>query len=92
MDLLTLDVETTLNGPEHDKGNPCFPNNHVVLLGALSHGLYSSYNSMDAFNSVLPTQVDFVVGCNIAFDLLYLYYIIYYNGSQKENFYSCKRI
>jgi len=73
MNLLTLDVETTLNGPEHDKGNPCFPNNHVVLLGTLSHGLYSSYTSMDAFVSVLPTQVDFVVGCNIAFDLLYLY-------------------
>jgi len=79
--LLTLDVETTMDAPgELDKAHPMYPGNKVVLLGTLCNegsGLfYRAYPepSIGSFVHWLKShEYDFIVGCNISFDLQYLY-------------------
>ena len=79
--LLTLDVETTMDAPgELDKAHPMYPDNKVVLLGTLgNHKDYLRYQayipkSLGNFvHDLRDNDYDFIVGCNVSFDLLYLY-------------------
>lgn len=77
--LLTIDVETTLNAPK-DVGtaHPMHPDNYAVYLGY-------KYSDVDTPGVVTYPKVvtfavdhcgspiDFIVGCNLSFDLCYLY-------------------
>ena len=80
MKLLTLDVETTMNAPgELDKAHPMHPDNHIVLLGTRITGQpgIQSYTSdqweINLYEQLNNNDFDFIVGCNISFDLLYMY-------------------
>lgn len=73
LNLLTLDVETTLNAPkEVGSFHPMWPTNEIVLLGTKYRGHPAECIHKDKFYPVW-TEVDFVVGCNLSFDLLYMY-------------------
>ena len=68
MNLLTIDCETTMNGND-DIGlaHPMCEANYVVLPGCR----YASVNKIGSI--VVYPEVDFVVGHNLSFDLMYLY-------------------
>ena len=78
MNLLTLDLETTLNAPaEIGKSHPMFSGNEIVLLGTrLSEdSVVTCLGRLDLPHLFvdLGMDLDFVVGCNLSFDLCYLY-------------------
>ena len=75
---MTIDVETTINAPkEIGSSHPMHPDNKAVYIGILdswrfSHPIEFIFKSDDCvvrFNR----EVDFLVGCNMSFDLCYLY-------------------
>ena len=80
MRLLTIDVETTMNAPDVlGKSHPMWPENKVVLLGVqfkddelpakATHIVELPFPGMLEYSPA----VDFIVGCNLSFDLCYLY-------------------
>lgn len=79
--LLTLDVETTLNAPEDmGKSHPMHPKNYIVLLGTMSSkgdgkiiSLHETLMLSGLIEDIAHFKPDFIVGCNISFDLLYCY-------------------
>ena len=80
MKLLTLDVETTMNAPgDLDKAHPMHPDNYIVLLGTRITGQSGSqcYGpelwENNLYEQLYNNDFDFIVGCNISFDLLYMY-------------------
>ena len=86
MNLLTLDVETTMNASKDiGESHPMHPSNSIVLLGTICYTekdgrpyekkveTYSTLPATALFDDITNTNPEFIVGCNISFDLLYLY-------------------
>ena len=75
--LWTFDVETTLNAPEElGRAHPMWPDNRVVVLGVkASKGTTEPFISEPKYwaDWDSPTTYDFIVGCNMSFDMLYLF-------------------
>lgn len=73
MNLLTIDLETTLNGNENvGKAHPMCKDNYAVYAGLRSSGVSRTYD-LRLSGITLIGDFDFVVGHNISFDLMYLY-------------------
>ena len=83
MNLLTLDIETTMNAPkELGEAHPMFPGNSIVLLVTktdyplVGGSIVKSHKNLHGtalYSDIVESKPDFIVGCNISFDLLYLY-------------------
>lgn len=76
--LIALDVETTLNAPkEVGSSHPMHPLNKAVYVGILDSiaVLCPTFSSVDDRTSEVKFNIDcdFLVGCNMSFDLCYMY-------------------
>lgn len=78
---IVFDVESTLRGPDWNKGHPMWPDNRVVWAGSYhwtgigTHGLYLRGPYVDREGNdvsyIPPYFSGFTVGHNLKFDLLY---------------------
>ena len=73
MELLTIDVETTMNASEKmGKAHPMYPENRIVATG-----IKRNNDPAITFTTLIPrlgpVNIDFLVGCNLSFDLSYIY-------------------
>lgn len=76
MNLLTIDVETTMNGNEESGlSHPMHPDNKVVLYGLFKDNTNHLWTGTEIFkhNDIFWNDVDILVGHNISFDLRYTY-------------------
>ena len=82
INLLVLDVETTLNAPKDmGQAHPMHPDNRIVLLGTLCTTPWGDkeieITDLMPITGLVDTlelcKPDFICGSNMSFDLLYLY-------------------
>ena len=76
MNLITIDVETTMNGDEvSGLSHPMHPSNKVVLYGLFKTQTNHLWTGEELFkhNDIIWNDTDMLVGHNISFDLRYIY-------------------
>ena len=75
--LTVIDVETTLNAPKDiGSSHPMYYDNRAVYIGVLdSESVLPTFWVFEeaACLSMLHKESDFLVGCNLSFDLCYMY-------------------